>query len=1096
MGTAFNPPQIYHPVQRQRLFRLFDENFFQQNILVVGQAAQGKSTLVASYLANKNHPVLWFRLSAEDNNHATLFEKLTQGLASMDELPVRLKEMTVPRATLGVKEEGRRHLEALSIVFRGLETRVTIVMDDLQALDETASGFSLVRRIVDLDHEKLILILLSRSYPGFELARLKMGRHLFVIDNENLAFTYDETRDFFNETGVGFPIDVEKIYRITEGWAGGLTLVSESIRQMKNLSRLPDRLSADVFGFFSQEIYNRLDASIRDFLLKVSILETIDLEAVNHLAGTRDGLDILLALEKRNLFVQRIHSDVRQSEFRFHDLFRNFLLKELKAVHGEEGVKALNLKAGGFFWDKKDHEQAVNYFINARSFPDIIRIIRIKGTDYIIKGRLSEPERWISHLPEEMISDDPWLIFFQTMTRRIKGGHKNITRLKQALSLFEQEKELRGILLCTGYLIEAAVFIRLPSNKILGWIQKGEQVLKQTRTSHRYPWARALLWQQIGLGYIAGDGNIPKGISACRSAVLLAQQIQNTELVLNATVTMTFGLVQAGDFARARQMLARVEHMAPKDRNPEYRALKSLVDIELALKNGEFKTARHLLEVSEKDIETFGLIFLYPGYVEEKACYLVYTAQYKEARQMAEHLNDFSILEGNDFYSSISCRIKAMIDLYRQEYAAALVLIREAVTRLDKNRKGDIHYYLAQQMEGVLLCLNQSHQQAEKVLLPVLTYFLNISSDLSACETAIALGLALWEQGKEKKGMAYLQQGFEKACANRYAFFPMLNDSLLSKAILYVSTRMHPQTFDDYILFLTARCDRQTVLFRMKRVMNTLAKKETIKVKEKFRPLYKQLLPKLQISSLGRFAVHRKSRSPEPVLFEGARPVLLLKAIVRHGARDIPKEILIDDLWPDADAESGEKKFKVTLHRLRKAMEPVYEKQFGYAYVLQKTGLISLDPHLVQIDAEQFMTMSKKGLKAEQRNQPGKALGYYKKAMALYKGDYFAEALYMEWIHRKRDLYRTRFMEILERKAGLHEELDQPDEAIDTWQAAIQTDPCFEKAYQNLMILYADSGRKSVALEVFEDCRKILDRELGARPDNQTLQIYNRVRIL
>ena len=77
----------------------------------------------------------------------------------------------------------------------------------------------------------------------------------------------------------------------------------------------------------------------------------------------------------------------------------------------------------------------MNYFLEAGEFSEIVRIIKIKGTDYIISGKLSGLEKWISRLPEDTIQKDPWLIFLSTMTQRIKGGKKNIKRLETAFSL-------------------------------------------------------------------------------------------------------------------------------------------------------------------------------------------------------------------------------------------------------------------------------------------------------------------------------------------------------------------------------------------------------------------------------------------------------------------------------------------------------------------------------------------------------------------------------------------------------------------------------------------------------------------------------------
>nr|NJM00888.1 hypothetical protein [Desulfobacula sp.] len=376
------------------------------------------------------------------------------------------------------------------------------------------------------------------------------------------------------------------------------------------------------------------------------------------LAEPVDGLGILSSLEKRNLFIQRMDSPVPQ--FKYHNLFRDFLLQDLMQTKGPDEVKALYHQAGRISWEKKDPEAAMKYFMKAGAFSDIIRILRIKGADYMIKGKMSGLERWISCLPDPMVRSDPWLIFFLTMTRRIRGGKKNIRDFQKALTLFEEMGDIRGVLLTTGYLIEAAVFIREPSSVILKWIQKAEHYLSSMPGKERFTWARGLLWQQMGLGYMAGDGNLPKGISACQNAVLLGTKINNPDLVLHASITMAFGHVQAGDFARARQLLVKIRGMTREGRHPEFRALKNIVDIDFALKSGRFDDAGDLLMKSEQDIEKFGLIFLYPSLVEAGALYRVYTGRYEEASRMADHLNDFSILEGNDFYKGIAHRVKAL----------------------------------------------------------------------------------------------------------------------------------------------------------------------------------------------------------------------------------------------------------------------------------------------------------------------------------------------------------------------------------------------------------------------------------------------------
>jgi DNA-binding SARP family transcriptional activator len=1094
MITRYTPPYIQDVVKRKRLFLALDENFRRQNFLITGQAAQGKSTLVASYLQLLHDPVLWFHLSEDDADYIKLSDKLARGIHELFGENEEEADVFIPDSTLGMEKGLLRHIEGLSIILQELISPVIIVLDDFESVDETSSGFQLIKDILYNRFDKLKFFILSRSMPPFNIPRLKMERNIFVLNNDDLAFTLDETRLFFTGKIQANTIEIEKIHRITDGWAGGLTLVSESIRHFKDLKNLPDRLSSEAFIFFSQEIYKTIPGPTREFLIKTSILDTIDLEIVNHIFKSSDALKILTELEKRNLFIQRIDSDSKWPKFKYHNLFREFLLQDFLKTKGSKACKKLNQRIGQFFWERKDHEQAMNYFIRAGAFSEMVCIIKIKSTDYIVKGKMSGLKKWMNCLTDKMIQNDPWLIFFSTMTRRIKGGEKNIRDFQKALVLFEQIRDLRGMLLSVAYLIEAAVFIRQPSGIILKWIKKGEKQLRDIRQKNKYPWARTVLWQKIGLGYIAGDGDIPKGVSACRNAILLGRQINNPDLVLNASITLTFGYVQAGDFVNARQMLSKIKDITKQGQHPEYRALQSIVDIDFALKNGRFDAAKELLTQSEADIEKFGLIFLYPGFVEAKALHMVYIKQFDEARQMADHLNDFSILEGNDFYKGISHRIKAVSFLQEEKFKDAEQEIKKALEQLDQARKGDIHHFLAQQLAGMIYFYGKKFLKAKNMLIPALEYFERISSDLCCSETCFALGMISWECNEPQAAFNYLTRGLEKALQEEYVFFPLISERVLIKAILLMAASDRIKPFEPYAVSLILGCDRAEIFEHMDWLAVSGKQGQKNRVIENFKPLYRGLLPRIRIETLGQFNVFIDNKVVNNKAFEGVRPMMLLKAIVLHGSRDVPKEILIDDLWPKATAKAGEKNFKINLHRLRKAIEPDSKKEFGYAYIVQKAGLISLDLELVTLDVDEFITFGVRAMENEKNNRFETALEFYDKAVEIYKGDYFAEAPYLGWIFRKRDLFKARYIELLQKKAMLHEELDQIDKAVETWQLILEAEPYFEAAYQNLMILYADSNQKNKAMNVFQECRALFEKELGTEPATQTRDIFYKIK--
>ena len=140
------------------------------------------------------------------------------------------------------------------------------------------------------------------------------------------------------------------------------------------------------------------------------------------------------------------------------------------------------------------------------------------------------------------------------------------------------------------------------------------------------------------------------------------------------------------------------------------------------------------------------------------------------------------------------------------------------------------------------------------------------------------------------------------------------------------------------------------------------------------------------------------------------------------------------------------------------------------------------------------MKFCSEGEKKEKSNKKDKAILFYDKAIQLYQGDYFVEEPYVEWLSARRDLFRMKYIEILEKKALIHESLGQAGMAVDAWQKILQADPLYEKAYQKLMLMYADAGLKNRALNVYKECKNIFRQELDIDPDNVTLEIYNQIK--
>ncbi|MEW6184854.1 MAG: hypothetical protein AB1585_03840 [Thermodesulfobacteriota bacterium] len=71
--TKIVPPRVPGVLPRPRLMEQISNNQDKRLLFILGQAAQGKSTLAAGYAATQGVPVAWLNLDQGDSDPINLF---------------------------------------------------------------------------------------------------------------------------------------------------------------------------------------------------------------------------------------------------------------------------------------------------------------------------------------------------------------------------------------------------------------------------------------------------------------------------------------------------------------------------------------------------------------------------------------------------------------------------------------------------------------------------------------------------------------------------------------------------------------------------------------------------------------------------------------------------------------------------------------------------------------------------------------------------------------------------------------------------------------------------------------------------------------
>jgi LuxR family transcriptional regulator, maltose regulon positive regulatory protein len=227
--------------------------------------------------------------------------------------------------------DGWAIIERLLTDLEPLRDELWLVVDDAHELDSDQARRQLELLIMRAP-QRLRFVLATRHDLRMGLHRLRLDGELTEIRANDLRFTLAEAQALFRAAGVDLAGPaMAALHQRTEGWAAGLRLAALSLAGHPD----PDGFAAEFSGsertvaeYLMAEVLDRQSAEVRRLLLRTSVLERVNGELADLLAGGSGGERVLQDLEEANAFV--VSLDAARSWFRYHHLFVGLLQLELR----------------------------------------------------------------------------------------------------------------------------------------------------------------------------------------------------------------------------------------------------------------------------------------------------------------------------------------------------------------------------------------------------------------------------------------------------------------------------------------------------------------------------------------------------------------------------------------------------------------------------------------------------------------------------------------------------------------------------------------------------------------------------------------------
>jgi DNA-binding SARP family transcriptional activator len=230
-----------------------------------------------------------------------------------------------------------------------------------------------------------------------------------------------------------------------------------------------------------------------------------------------------------------------------------------------------------------------------------------------------------------------------------------------------------------------------------------------------------------------------------------------------------------------------------------------------------------------------------------------------------------------------------------------------------------------------------------------------------------------------------------------------------------------------------------------------------------------------KVYALGRYEVYRDEERLE---FSGKvpkKPLMLLKALIAFGGRNVPEERLMDALWPDEEADAARKSLDITVLRLRKLLG-------SHEAIVVSDELIGLNPQVCWIDVWAFERRIAEAEAAE--GEAGRSAATA--AVSLYRGNFLPADAEEPWTVKARERLRAKFVRLVEAVALAEEDAGHWEQAIALYSKGLEADDLVESFYQGLMRCYRSLGRHAEAMNAFRRLRQLLSVVLGIAPSEST----------
>ncbi|HEX4950017.1 MAG TPA: tetratricopeptide repeat protein [Blastocatellia bacterium] len=1072
LRTKLLPPRpIPELLPRPRLIERLRATLGQPMTLVTANAGSGKTTLVAEFVRQHIPQFVWYQLDQTDSELTVFPAYLVEGIGKKIAGFGASTRSYLEQAADEISRYPERVADVLiNEILEQVEQPFTLVLDDYHHLALDSPVHRMMDRLVSYAPEMLHLILISREMPPLNLTRLRSQSALTIIDRDEMLFTESETQELFRQVfDLELTADQLRQYgAYSNGWITALQLVRQVTQRHSvkgagspaDLAEVLRQSERDIADYFAEEVFTAETAEAQELLLRVALLDQIELGVCAQLWPHLNVRKLLPTLERRNVFFTLV-SDDSGEEYRLHPLFQGFLRRRFVTEQGRSSVAAEYERIADFMRARNSWVPGVRYLLQAEKYERAAAIIGQEGTAMIAAGALEVVTSLIEALPTSMLETNPRVMGLRGEVARLRGDYGAAQPLlRRAATLFQAQQDAVG----EAEALHSLATIARRQGDMVRAVTYVERALSLSAPNSPI---RVKCGNTRGLCSLAA-GDLVEAEREFRLALQLAEELGDDHDARLIAHNLGLPAMIRGDFGGAlrwlRRMLRDREDAVPVPRDaPAHLNIARchfyqgrLAECEKHLQRALDCCQRfHLKALLGEIFEAYGNLQREAGNLQSASEYYQRaTRAYEEAGievTQQELLEEQAILcwESGDLATALGLLDKLMV-------------ARSA----GGNMAG---VFSASLVRGRIRLAQGDAESATEELQTACAHFRQQGLNYYEAIACLALAACAFATHQEVAQVEHLRRAIELAI--RYDYEYWLKREVMRNPQLFAlpeAAELLPQ-------------DLHTLL-------KTLAPlKPTPRQESKV--IVSQVVTDLTINLLGPVEIFRDPHRPfaaDAWTTRRARDILCFIATRPH--RRASKDTIVDTFWGESDFDATEKNFHPTISHIRKALNN--NQLIKQNFLLYRDGDYLLNPEFeYRIDTVEFDRLFEQGDVARRAGKTEEQISAFEEVIALYRGD-FMQNTYDDWTEELRGYYRDQYFRLLE-TLTLHAQKNEDWlRSIQLARKILKDDPYREDIHCLVMRAQAAVGKREAVKEQYQTLQRLLREELGVAPSAETKKLY------